>query len=568
MNRAWPLLACLLLAGCAPPSRGETALGDAGHYLTGDTQVLLSNPTGRAFQVTLRRFPWWIGGGWNQEKMPVCITAPDGSTAVDTVAVVGDEGATIEVPAGPKGVYTLSPATRNGLHYWYLTASLRRSVAWARVVQGDAFDDHWFMCNPFVPRRWYFWVPPGTKDFTVVAQNCRGRSQREDHGLTVFSPRGQRFAVLWGQANADEPTVKMGKHALRLQKAHILVEPGSAGRFWAIDVRMGDSHTYSDVNFALVGVPPYVSRSPEEWFDASTGKPPEVPLYDDSEFVQSDRSAEARARHPLVHHWTPCPALGDPDACELRCPARIALWNPEGRELKFVIGTYLPRNMFPGPLDPKTHQWPKLADADHDHALVAISGPRGRALLKERVPLKHLHGEPGYMRILRPGPGVTFIDVQEAVHFWTYTYPATPAVLVGRDAPDGWRRFRLDAGTARNWYFLVPRGTTEFSLRASAADATDVMLLEVGSPDRVVAMAYGRSAEKTIAVPQGMDGKVWHVRLDFGGATRFVSSAAKPRFPSLDVTLELKGVPAYLAPTWEQWFDPRHPAPPLERAGR
>ena len=27
------------------------------------------------------------------------------------------------------------------------------------------------------------------------------------------------------------------------------------------------------------------------------------------------------------------------------------------------------------------------------------------------------------------------------------------------------------------------------------------------------------------------------------------------------MTLELKGVPGYLAPTWEQWFDPDAPRP-------
>ena len=37
---------------------------------------------------------------------------------------------------------------------------------------------------------------------------------------------------------------------------------------------------------------------------------------------------------------------------------------------------------------------------------------------------------------------------------------------------------------------------------------------------------------------------------------RFTGTMAEPRFPSLDLTVDLAGVPGYLAPTWEQWFDP------------
>ena len=558
-------LALLAAAGAAAAG---TAVGDAGHYLSCDTQVHLNNPAGRAFHLTIHRFQWWIGGGWNQPEMKVRLTGPKGKVVVDKVCLVGDDGCRLDVPAGARGVYTFDVSTGNTLNFWYVESSLEQSVAWTGPTKGDAIRDRWFLCNPFVPRRWHFWVPAGTKRFVLRAENCRGRSQREDHGLTVLSPRGQRIAVLWGQAGPDESPATLGKLEGRVQQATILVEPGSAGRFWAIEVRMGDSHTYSDINLCLEGVPPYVARSPEEWFDPRTGKAPDVAPYDESEFVQSDRSPVGRATHPLVHHWTPCPALGDPDACELRCPARLALWNPEGRALKFVIGTYLPRNMFPGPRDRTTRRWPKLPDEQHDHADLSITGPGGRPLLKDRAPLKHLHGEPGYSRTLRTAKGVCFVDVTRAEHFWAYTYPATPAVLVGRPADGQWRRFHFDAGTARNWFFFVPKGTGSLSVRASVAHDTDVMHLEVGAPDRVLAILYGRRGERTVAVPPGLDGKIWHVRVDFGGATRFVSRLPRPRFPSLAVTLDLKGVPPYLAPTWEQWFDPRRPVPAGRRAGR
>lgn len=148
------------------------------------------------------------------------------------------------------------------------------------------------------------------------------------------------------------------------------------------------------------------------------------------------------------------------------------------------------------------------------------------------------------------------LDITGAEHFWAYTYPATPAELVGQPEAEGWHRFLLEAGTARNWYFHVPRGTKSFAVRFAAADETDVVELRVGAPDRTVAAHYGRSGECAVAVPEGLDGKVWHVRLDVGEATRFLGTAANPRFPSLRVTLDLKGVPGFLAPTREQWFDP------------
>lgn len=560
------LLACAVLLAAAH-ARAGTAVGDAGHYLVCDPRVYFHNPRGRAFTLTLHRFQWWIGGGWNRPDMKVRITGPDGKAVVERVCNVGDGGFAIHVPAGAKGTYRLDVDTRNGLNFWYVTSTLDRAVAWTGPLTGEAFTTRWFTCNPFVPRRWYFWVPAGAKRFVVRSQNNSGRSQREDHGLTILSPRGQRMAVMWGQANPDAKPVRLGKVERRVQRADVLVEPGSAGRFWAIEVRMGDSHTYSDINFCLEGVPPYIARSPEEWFDANTGRLAPVEAYDESRFVQSDRGAGAGKR--LHQHWTPCPALGDPDGCEIRCPARLALWNPRGRTLEFVIGTYLPRGMFTVADPARPGAWKQLPDDSHDHAAVTVTAPGGKVVLKERAPLKHLHdsSHPGYMKALRTGKGVVHIDVTGAEHFWTYTYPATPAVMIGREIDGGWRRFRIEAGTARNWYFLVPRGTKRFSVRAAAAAETDVMHLQVNAPDRTMAMIYDRAGEKAVSVPPGLDGKVWHVRLDLGGSTTFVSRGPRPRFPSLDVTLDLKGASAYLAPTWEQWFDPTGPATPHQRSG-
>ncbi len=554
-----PLLVLVALAGL--PAAAGTAVGDAGHYLTAQTKVFLNNPQGKAFHLTLYRFQWWIGDGWNRPEFKVKLTAPNQQVLLDKTCKVTDDGYKINVSAGNPGVYTLDVDPGGTLNYWYMTSSLAQSVAWTGPLEGDAVKSRWFIGNPFVPRRWYFWVPKGCKNFAVRSQNSSGRSQREDHGLTIFSPRGQRMAVLWGQANADAPQVQLGKVKRRIQKAEVLVEPGSTGRFWAIEIRMGDSHTYSDVSVNLEGVPPYLARSPEEWFDAKTGKKAPVELYDETEFVQSDRTKKGQAKDPLIHHWTPCPALGDPDANEIRCPAKIALWNPENRPLRFVIGTYLPRNMFPSPEQKKKHGWTSLPEKEHDHAKLRIVAKKtGKKILEANAPLLHLHGHERWVRNLETGKGVAIMDVTKAEHFWMYTYPATPLVMIGQKVGTGWHCFKLEAGTARNWYFYVPRQTKQFFLRASAADHTDVMRLEVGAPDRVVAMIFGNKGKLTVKVPAGMAGKIWHVRLDFGGATRFISRLPGPRFPSMNISLALKGVPGYLAPTWEQWFDPKNPS--------
>jgi hypothetical protein len=374
------------------------------------------------------------------------------------------------------------------------------------------------------------------------------------------------MAVVWGQAaQTVEPTAVNERLSLRHQEAEVIVEPGSAGRFWGIEIRMGDSHTYSDINLALQGVPPYLARSPEEWFDAETGKHPKMAIYDETAFIQSDQTPETRATHPLVHHWSPCPALGDPDTCELRCPTTIALWNPEARPLHFSIASYLPRNMFPLINGQRPNGgWKTLPEKDLDHAHVIWTNATGRTLLDKRIPLRHQHAEARGFSV-RPGRGVSRIEVTDAEHFWAYTYPATPAVLVGRAADEGWRRFHLEAGTARNWYFFVPTGTTEFSVRVGAADETDIVHMKVNAPDRTMAVIYDRQAERKVRVPEGLSGKIWHVRLDFGSATRFDSRLPRPRFPSLKLTLDFRGVPPYLAPTWEQWFDPERPVGPYER---
>jgi len=327
-------------------------------------------------------------------------------------------------------------------------------------------------------------------------------------------------------------------------------------------VRLGDSHNYSNVNFTLDGVPPYLARSPEEWFDPDSGRRPEIDPYDESPFIQSARIEPVmQKRWPNTYHFSPCPSLGDPDGAEILGDGRFALWNPAGRELKLRVGTYLPRSGFEG---------------EPAKGRVRVSRPDGKVLFEKDVPIEHVHGEHGHpTEVLRTGRGASLVEVSGVERWFAFTYPATPAVLVGEsdeedDAPEeGWSRFRLTVGTARNWYFFVPKGTQQFTLRAAAEHETDVAHLAVCSPDRTVELIYGNAGQRTVKVPEGLDGKVWFLRPDVGSATRFPpGDPARPRYLDVQLTIELRGVPGYLAPTWEQWFDPDRPAAPEGRAGR
>ncbi len=533
--------------GMLAPLMPAAWLGDASHLLTERPPLYVLNPDGKRWWFQVHRFPWWIGKGWNNPDLALTVIDPNGDIVLDETRHVGGE-TRVWIPAGAPGVYRIDVDSNNSLNYWSLRGSLPHAVV---EVSTDTLKPErgghdrrfggWSF-NPFIPRRWYFHVPEGTERFRIVAINNKGRSHREDHGLTVYSPRGQRMAVLWGQANPDELPQKIAEREFRLQQATIIVEPGSAGRFWSIEIRMGDSHTYSDINLILDGVPPYLAQAPEWWFDPRTGERPKPLIYDESRFVQSDREGVADA---IVQHWTPCPSFGDPDGCELGTPSRVALHNPEGRDLKLVIGTYLPRGMFPDDSG-------KLPEAELPHAAVTITSPNGSHLLAESVPLHHLHHGDRWETLLDGVKGTLLVEVRQTEHFWMYTYPATRGVLIGEELADGWGRFHLEAGSARDWYFHVPAGTTSFALHYRAHRESDVIDVEIHAPDRLVARHYGQMGQLDIEVPPGLGGLTWHIRLDLGGATLFQSQ--QPRFPAAMLDLQLKGVPFRLAPTYEQWF--------------
>ena len=96
-------------------------------------------------------------------------------------------------------------------------------------------------------------------------------------------------------------------------------------------------------------------------------------------------------------------------------------------------------------------------------------------------------------------------------------------------------------------------------MRVAAEDKTDVVNFSIAAPDRTLAVIYDNAGEKTIQVPAGLDGKIWHLRPDTASATRMVTQDEPYRYQDMRLTIELRGVPGYLAPTWEQWFDPNKP---------
>ena len=534
------IVVALALIASAAPVRADTVIGDWGHFILNKPRVYLNNPDGRAFTVTLHVMQWPVAS-WNPPTFKARLMDPAHAVILDGDQKLDHAECVIRVPAGPPGVYQLET---DGQPHW-ISASLDEAVLWT----GDPKKDHVFRerfapaFQCVVPRTWWFFVPADVTHFSVKAQrSSEYMSQREDWGMFVITPRGQRIRALWGQ-----PPITSAAQYRQDMVAEVEVEPGAGGRFWSVEIGYGDSHNYSKANLCFDGVPPYLARSPEEWFDPQTGHKPAFKIYDDDPFIQSARDeAVMQARWPNLQHFSPCPSLGDPDGVEILGEATFTVGNPAGRDLRFRIGTYLPRR---GKEDPTLAQ-------------VTVTGPTGQPVLQKALPLLHLHGADGQPTdTLLTGKGISQIKVTGAERWLAFTYPATPLVLHGADAENGWHRFRFTAATARNWYFYVPPGTKEFSVRVAAEDKTDVVNFAIAAPDRTMAVIYDHAGEKTIQVPAGLAGKIWHLRPDTASATRIVTQAEPYRYQDLQLTVELRGVPGWLAPTWEQWFDPTQTAP-------
>jgi len=569
------------------------ALGDWGHFLSYTPTLYFNNPQGVPFTITVRVMRW-ANRDWNPGELTLRLVSPDGSIVADGPQKLTRAAVTIEVKEAVEGVYRLHSA---GREIWVGT-SLPQAVAWTGHQGTDLLNmndpvtgavsgkprrrEYHERRGPLVfhanvPRRWWFWVPPEVTSFTAEALRDQWTmSQREDWGFFIISPRGQRVRALWGQP--ENRSHASGEYHRR-QRVEVEVEPGAGGRFWSLEVSLGDSHHHSNINIAFDGIPPYLARSPEEWFDPRTGRRPAPEVYDDSPFIQAapiegtlsfqelhhkvrdadfvwtDALRRMQAAWPHLEHFSPCPSLGDPDGIEILGDARFALWNPDGRDLRFRVGSYITRK------GGKT--------ADPEMAAVTVVGADGTVVFDKMLPVQHIHDPKtsGPTDTLRTGEGVATVSVSGAERWFSFTYPATPLVLIGAPSPGSgredageWSRFRFTACAPRNWYFLVPAGTESFALRFAADLPTDILHLEICAPDRVMALLYANRGEQTVTVPPGLDGKIWYLRPSIGGATRIVTEDGPDyRHQDLPLTLELKGVPGYLAPTWEQWFDPREP---------
>lgn len=559
--------ACVLLPFLVLGAWSQTQIGDWGHGVSYAPTIYLYNPKGKTFTLRFKKMqPAY--NPWIKDKVKFRLADPDGKVIFEGKKKLDGGLLEYDVPADKKGTYRLN--TTRSLSVW---SSLNHSVVWTGEPKrhiADAYDPikdpetgkkrkrkyyekrGQLVFQASVPRRWWFWVPQGVTEFKCHAMRAdRHMSQREDWGYFIISPRGQRIRGMWGQ-----PPFKTEQGYRGDMTVTVPVEPGTAGRFWSVQIRLGDSHNFSGINFSLEGVPPYLARSPEEWFHPEKGIP-EIDPYDDTPFMQATLRAEPvkevmKERWPDLHHWSPCPSLGDPDGVEILGNADFALWNPGGRELKLRVGTYLPRH----------------GREDKDPADIKITGPDGKTIMDKTVELKTIHAPQGYPEdVLNTGKGVSTVSVTGDPEKWlAFTYPATPLVLIGDDVKDGWSRFRMTVGTARQWYFRVPEGTKQFTLHTNARHDTDVARVEVWAPDRCVNMIYANEATKTIKVPEGLDGKMWYLRTDVGSASQFVTAEGPEyRFAGIHLTIDLKGVPGYLAPTWEQWFNPENPVPAMQR---
>lgn len=526
-----------------PIFAGGARLGDWGHFLSYRPKIYLNNPEGERVSLEFLVMKWPVQG-WNSSKFAVRIQK-DGQVVFEGEVPVENSTdiARIVLETSGPGVYLVEPnvgSVEKIVPHFALRTNLPEAVLWTGDPNGHAIEGRRAVWQASVPRRWWFWVPEGTTRFTIRAQRAeRYMSQREDWGFFVSNPRGQRSAVLWGQPPVSPEAGYGGEQVVVVE-----VEPGNAGRFWSLEVRLGDSHNYSNINFSLDGVPPYLSQTPEEWFDPKTGKAPAGMVYDETPFIQSARlDPEMEKTWPGLRHFGATPSLGDPDGVEILGNARFHLWNPEGRTLHFRLGTYLIRNDGSVPT----------------RAAVQVADGKGDAILSEKILLEKIHENAGHpTHVLNGAPGNWRVEVEGSPERWMcFTYPATPLVLEGRNAADGWAEFAVSCGTVRNWYFLVPKGTKEFFLRFATGSENEVMNFEVWAPDRLVRAFYhsGEPGAK-IPVPEGLDGKIWFFRLDVGGATVMQPGKERPRFLDINVRLGVRGIPPYLAPTREQFFLP------------
>ncbi len=528
-------------------------IGDAGHFLKHTPPIHLLSPDANGFTVTVHRHVW--AADWaNNGDYAIRLEAPDCSIVAEASIPSGQAEAKIALEKSVPGVYRLL-IDGAGYDLTWVESSLDRMVIergdWEARDKEDAksWPYRTFNLHAMVPRRWYFFVPEDLKRFEVKHTVFQFESHREDHGLFVASPRGQRMAALFGgkplAMGNGEPEVEFAVSQT------IEVDPGTANRFWSFWACGGDSHNYSDLQVMLSDpIPPYYAPSPEQWFDPRTGVAPDPIIYDASQIRALDRFCDQHAPdgHLLSrdHYlWTPATFLGDEDYNGMLGPATILLANPEGRPLEFGICSYILNGR-----KPVRFLW---------------ASPDGAAKLDESTTFAHRDSA----RVFIPAAngGISTMKVN-AGNWFAWCEPMVPMALEGEQilgvnmaaGGSSASRFHLEVGVARNWFFKVPEGTRSFTVHAVTGGPDEVIQVDVNAPDRIVRsfQASGPGMEgfsQHIVVPKGLDGKIWSLNLGVGSATRFVSTDPEnPVQPRINLDLDLIGVPGYLAPTWEQAF--------------
>lgn len=570
-RRLFPGLTLLALT-VAPPAQAAQ-IGDAGAYLRFKHRIWLNNPEGRDFKVRVGIHYWppyyattpptltprkryagapsaklqkQLSKGLNPEikvrvKKAQCtlhVTAPDGETVLDAKA----EGGVVEYTIrGAKGVFELRC---DGGPYW-VESDLPQMVAQAGVLaakrgKGGQAEElvytklgvPWFSYFPSIYRRYWFFVPRGTKVFTVRVGRIGPESQREDTSVDVFNPRGQRVASFSGDSwpihmrpQENLPGYK-GKVPRRGELV-IPVDNMASGRFWSVVAGGADSYRYSDAVLALEGIPPYLADSPEAWFDPATGTRAETVFYDHGWFyplAKDDKSGREYWTDSLAVNWP-----GDHGGSGFNGPHRIFFNNPEGRPIEMGLHS--------DPVGPP-------------RGTLKLVGPGGKVLYEGAMSL-----QTGWsLETLAPEgtKGVAEI-LADAPHWYLWLWPAPPVVIAPAQSK---APFRMHASTARYWYFYVPPDTKSFIVSAKTPLKGDAVDLEVHAPDRKMAVIYGPCQKKRserIQVPPALRGKRWFLRLAPADSSRFVKGR-RVRAKECRVDVKLSGVPPLLAPTWEQWF--------------
>lgn len=544
MTRRWLAVLGTIAGGLCvvAAARGDAFIGDAGHFIAQfSPDIFISNPAGRAFSVTVHRHIWDTDFG-NTGTYRIAVQAPGGVEVAKGAIPALTPKTTLKVPAGERGTYKLI-VQPGGYGLTWVECSLDRMV----VATGDwDMKDgsyKYFNLHAMAPRRWYFYVPPGVKKFQIKHTIMPFQSHKEDYGFFVMSPRGQRLAALYGGKPLEVETRTPNVPIPIIRE--IEVDEGTAGRFWSLWVTGGDSHNFSDMQILLKDVPPFLAPAPEQWFDPAAGRAPEKIVYDESHVRLLDKACQPDARGRIQsrdHYlWAPAVFLGDEDYNGMRGPHTIYLNNPANRAIDFGVGAYA------------IHEKERLPVS------YRVGAPDGKLVFEGQGTYGHHAND----RIAVPasGAGVYRIDV-DAPEWFAWNEPATPIVLAGAPQPEGGFCFKLQIGIARHWFFLVPKGIRQFRVAVAVADPAHVLLAEIHAPDRMADQLYvrGSAAQNVILpVPEGLDGKIWFLRTEVGSATRFVSEApgsASSRV-RINADVTLYGVPGYLAPTWEQWFDPK-----------